>query len=394
MSTNASVQPGPLAGITVVDLTRALAGPYATLLLADLGARVIKVETPDGGDQSRTFPPFLGTRSVYFSSINRDKESIALDLKHPHDLEVFWQLLAGADVLVENFRPGVMRKLGCDWDAVHKRHPRLVMASISGFGQDGPYASRTAYDMVAQAMGGIMSITGVDGGGPARVGVSIGDLAAGLFAALGIEAALLERARSGSGSYVDVSMLDCQVALLENAIARHLATGEEPRRLGSRHPTITPFDVYRAQDDFMAVCVGTESQFRKLMHIIDRPALADDPRFGSIEARNQHETELKRELDAALACMPRAHWLAQMEEAGIPGGPINSVRDVVNDPQVRLRGMILDIDDPEAGRLSLAATPLKISTQPRERKHRAAPALDADREALLREFCGVARSTK
>lgn len=390
---HAHTQPGPLAGITVIDLTRALAGPYATLQLADLGARVIKVETPNGGDDSRHFPPFIGDKSLYFSSINRDKESIALDLKTQADRVVFEQLLERADVLVENFRPGVMARLGFDWATLTKRHPRLVMASISGFGQDGPYAHRTAYDVVAQAMGGIMSITGEEDGPPARVGVSLGDLAAGLFATLGIQAALIERQRSGKGAQVDVSMLDCQVALLENAVARHLSTGERPTRLGSRHPTITPFAVYKAQDDFMAVCVGTEAQFRGLMAIIGSPELAEDERYKSIAARNDNQREFKEMLETALQTAPRAHWLRLMEEAGVPGGPVNSVADVVRDPQVEHRGMILEVEDPDVGPLKLAATPLKFSTQPRRRSHRPAPALDADRVRLLAELLQSGTST-
>jgi CoA:oxalate CoA-transferase len=239
--------PGPLAGILVVDLTRVLAGPFCTLVLADLGARVVKVESPDG-DDARRIGPFVAGRSAYFASLNRGKQSIALDLRAEADRSVFEALVARADVLVENFRPGVMKRLGYGWEALHVRHPRLVAASVSGFGQTGPYAARPAYDVVVQGMGGIMSLTGHPGAPPTRVGTSSGDITAGLFAAIGIQAALVERARSGEGRFVDVAMLDCQVATLENAIARYQATGQVPGPLGSRHPSIAPFQALATRD--------------------------------------------------------------------------------------------------------------------------------------------------
>ncbi|MGG5823457.1 CaiB/BaiF CoA transferase family protein [Falsiroseomonas sp. HW251] len=371
---------GPLSGVVVVDLTRALAGPYATMLLADLGARVIKVESPAGGDDARAFPPFVEDRSLYFASVNRDKESIALHLKDEADRAVLDRLITRADVLVENFRPGVMARLGYGWEVLRGRHPGLVMASISGFGQTGPYAARTAYDMVAQAMGGIMSITGEEGGEPARVGISIGDIAAGLFASVGILAALRQRERTGVGSLVDIAMLDCQAALLENAIARHLAIGETPGRIGARHPSITPFGLFQAQDGHLAICVGNKAQFAALARAIGRPGMATDPRYASMPLRNAHHAELKQELDAVLGTAPRAHWLALFEAAGIPGGPLNDVADLVADPQIAARGMIVET---EGERTRLAAMPVRVSTQQR-RRPRPAPRLDADREAVLR----------
>ncbi|MDP9074649.1 MAG: CoA transferase, partial [Actinomycetota bacterium] len=230
---------GPLAGVTVVDLSRVLAGPYCTMILADLGARVIKVEQPEVGDHARHLGPFVNGRSAYFASINRGKESIALDLAGAADRSLFERLLGHADVLVENFKPGTLDRLGYGWETLHRTWPRVVVASLSGFGQTGPYSARPAYDMVAQAMGGIMSVTGPPGGEPTRVGSSIGDLAASLFCAVGVISALYERTSSGVGRWVDVAMLDCQVALLENALARYTATGEVPGPLGGRHPSIT-----------------------------------------------------------------------------------------------------------------------------------------------------------
>src|SRR3990172_4313677 len=239
---------GPLTGVTVIDLTRVLAGPYCTMILADLGARVIKVEMPGRGDDARQIGPFVGNRSAYFMSLNRGKESIALDLKRDEDRQLFDGLLARADILIENYRGGTLEKLGYGWERLHERFPRLIYAATSGFGQTGPYASRPAYDMVVQAMGGIMSLTGHPGGPPTRVGTSIGDIAAGLFTAVGINAALYHRAQTGQGLMIDVGMMDCQLAILENAIARYAPTRTVPGPIGSRHPSITPFEAFATVD--------------------------------------------------------------------------------------------------------------------------------------------------
>lgn len=383
--TASSAASSPLHGLIVVDLTRALSGPYCTLQLAELGARVIKVENPEGGDDTRSFPPYKDGRSIYFMSVNRNKESIALDLKNPVDRPVFEQLIQTADVLVENFRPGVMARLGYDWNTLKERYPRLVMASISGFGQDGPYRERAAYDMVAQAMGGIMSITGYPETGPTRVGVSIGDLAAGLFATIGIQAALHERHRTGKGNFVDVAMMDCQLSLLENAIARHLATEELPGRIGSRHPTITPFDAFEARDGHMAVCVGTEAQFVKLAQIVGRPDFTTDPRFSSIQLRNANEKALKAELETVFRTRSRNDWLALFEDQGVPCGPINDIADLVQDAQVEARRMIVTTED-ETGTMSFAAMPYKLASMPSTKQAMAAPALDAQREIIFRQL--------
>src|SRR5216683_3408270 len=297
---------GPLAGIVVVDLTRVLAGPFCTLVLADLGARVVKVERPGSGDDARAIGPFVHGASAYFASVNRGKESVALDLSLEADLATLHRLLAGADVLIENFRPGVMDRLGLGWEAVHARHPGLVYASVSGFGQTGPYAGRPAYDMVAQAMGGIMSITGHPGGEPTRVGTSVGDITAGLFTAVGILAALHDRAGSGGGRRVDVAMLDCQVAILENALARYAATGVAPGPLGSRHPSITPFGVFRAADGHLVLAAGNDALFARLCSVLAVPDVAADPRFASNELRTVHHAELRAALESALGHSPVA----------------------------------------------------------------------------------------
>jgi CoA:oxalate CoA-transferase len=295
---------GPLAGVTVVDLTRVLAGPYCTLILADLGARVVKVELPGSGDDARRIGPFVENRSAYFASVNRGKESIALDLKDAADREVFERLLARADVLVENFRPGTMEKLGYGWETLHDRHPGLIYAAASGFGHTGPYADRPAYDLVAQAMGGIMSVTGHPGAPPTRVGTSIGDIAAGLFTAVGVNAALLHREREGHGLKIDVAMLDCQLAILENAVARYLATGQAPGPIGARHPSITPFDAFATGNGYVVVAGGNDALFGKLCDVLDRPELREDPRFATNDGRTDHEAELKAEIEAALGKDP------------------------------------------------------------------------------------------
>lgn len=376
----------PLAGLTVVDLTRVLSGPYCTMMLADLGARVIKIEHPDGGDDSRQVGPFVDGESAYFASINRNKESIALDLKQPDDRKVLEKMLETADVLVENFRAGVMEKLGYTWETLHTRYPRLVFASISGFGQTGPYRSRPAYDMVVQAMGGLMSVTGEVGGNPARVGVSIGDIGAGLYATIGIQSALLKRAATGLGERVDISMLDCQVALLENPIARYSATGGVPKPLGTRHPSITPFDMFATRDGFIVIAVGNDALFATLCAALGREEWARDPRFATVPARNEHHAVLKAALEARLADATTAEWEAALEAAGVPHGPLNGVPELVENPHVAARGMLLDIGIGDGKALRVAGNPVKIGTTAMLSGVRNPPALDQDRERLLAEF--------
>jgi len=376
--------PGPLAGTTVVDLTRVLAGPYCTLLLADLGARVIKVEIPERGDDARHIGPFVEGKSAYFASVNRGKESIALDLKDRADRAVFEKLLTGADVLVENFRAGTMERLGYGWEGLHARYPRLVYAAASGFGHTGPYAGRPAYDLVAQALGGIMSVTGQPGGSPTRVGTSIGDIAAGLFTALGVASALLHRDRCGEGTKVDVAMLDCQVAILENAIARYLATGEVPGPIGARHPSITPFDAFETSDGHLVLAVGNDALFQKLCEVIERPDLANDARFGTNPERTEHQAALKADLERTLRSETTRTWLERLSLAGIPSAPIHDVASLLADPQVAARNMIVETPDPDAGALRSAGNPIKLSGFPDPRVRPGAPDLDADGARIRR----------
>jgi len=387
---------GPLEGTLVVDLTRVLAGPYCTMQLADLGARVLKIERPGGGDDARRIGPFVDGHSAYFLSLNRGKESLALDLQAPRyesegqalramqDRALFERILARADVLVENFRPGAMQRLGYGWESLHARYPRLVYAAISGFGQTGPLATRPAYDLVVQAMGGIMSITGQPDAAPTRVGTSIGDIAAGLFGALGIVSALHHRDRTGEAIFVDVAMLDCQVAILENAIARFAATGEIPRPLGSRHPSITPFEVYPSGDGHLVVAAGNDALFRRLAVALELPSLLDDARFANNESRCQHVEPLREALSARLRERPTAEWIANLEAAGVPCGPLQNISEVLAHPQVRARNMVVGVDDPAFGAaFPVAGNPIKSPAFADPTTRPAAPALDEDRERIL-----------
>jgi CoA:oxalate CoA-transferase len=377
---------GPLAGILVVDLSRILAGPYCSLLLAELGARVIKVEPPGKGDDAREYGPFVRGKSAYFSSINRGKESIALDLKSAGDQRVFEALLAKADVLVENFRPGTMEKLGYGWERLHQRYPKLIYAAASGFGHTGPYSSHPAYDMVVQGLGGIMSITGHPGQAPVRIGMSIGDIGAGLYTAVAVNAALLHRERSGEATKVDIAMFDCQLALLENAIMRYTVTGQVPGPLGARHPSITPFEALSTADGAMIVAAGNDGLFLKLCDALGRKDLAAAPEYKTNDLRNQNQAALKDALETELRQKPTAAWLAILGSAGIPCGPINTVAEALEHPQVGARNMMVTVDDPVSGPLKLAGNPLKLSAFADPPTRPPAPELDGDRDTLLREL--------
>lgn len=376
---------GPLAGITVVDLTRVLAGPYCTMVLCDLGARVIKVEAP-GGDDARQFGPFVDGESAYFASLNRGKESIALDLKAEADRAVFEKLLAKADVVVENFRPGAMERLGYGWDSLHARFPKLIYAAASGFGHSGPYSQRPAYDLVVQAMGGIMSLTGEPGRTPARVGTSVGDITAGMFTAIGINAALFHRSQTGQGMKIDVSMLDGQVAILENALARYFATGQVPGPMGTRHPSITPFEAFASADGYIVVAAGNDGLFARLCQTIGCEGLPKDPRFDTNPHRTTNVDALKVELEKALTKRPTAEWLDVLEAAGIPCGPINSVDKVVADPQVAARTMVVSAEGASGTRLRMAGNPIKMSAFADSAERPRVPKLDGDRQHILADF--------
>ena len=381
---------GPLDGIIVLDLTRVLAGPYCTLLLSDLGARVIKVERPGGGDDSRQIGPFIDGESAYFLSLNRGKQSIALDLRdvpeNAADRRSFERLLERADVLVENYRPGTLERFGYGWETLHARYPRLIYAAASGFGHTGPYSRRPAYDMVVQGMGGIMSLTGTPDGPPTRVGSSIGDITAGLFTAVGVNAALFDRTRTGRGQMIDVAMLDCQVAILENAIARYQATGDVPTPLGARHPSIAPFDAFGTRDGYVIIAAGNDGLFATLCRTLDRADLLERDEFASNDARTQNHDALRAELEASLGKRTTAEWLERLTAADVPCGPINDIAQVLSDPQIRARNMLVRVVQGADQEVEIAGNPIKLSGSEDPTTRPPAPRLDADRAQLVREF--------
>ncbi len=382
---------GPLSGITILDLTHVLAGPYASMTLADLGARVIKVERPGIGDDTRAFPPFKDGESAYFATINHGKESIALDLKAEGDKAIFDDLLARSDVVLENYRPGVMERMGYGWETLHARHPRLIYGAVSGFGHTGPEAQKPAYDMVVQARGGVMSITGERDRDPVRVGASIGDIVAGMFLAQGVLAALLETRETGLGQKVDISMLDSQLALLEHAIALTSVTGEPPRPSGARHPSITPFETFHAMDGLFVIAAGNDALFAKLCDALQLP-LASDARFATNPARCDNARLLKRLIEAVTLGESKAHWIGVLTDAGIPTGPIQNVKEVMQDPQILARNMVVDVLD-EAGkpRYTAAGNPIKMSNLPDPETRGPAPALDGNRAQILAWLDGSKR---
>ena len=372
---------GALSDIKVLDLTRVLAGPYATMLLADLGAEIIKIEQPEKGDDSRAFGPYKNGESAYFMSINRNKESITLNLKAPEGKEILKELVKQVDILVENFRPGTMEKLGLGYDVLKEINPRLIYASSTGYGQTGPYSQRPAYDAVVQAMGGIMSITGQPDGVPTRVGTSIGDITAGLFCAAGILAALHERERSGVGQMVDVAMLDCQVAILENAISRFEFTGEIPHPIGNRHPSIVPFEPFDTLTTPIMLAAGNDRLWVTLCGLMELD-LADDPRFKTNPLRNENYTALRPILAERFMTKTAEEWQQMFDDAGIPCGPINTVDKVVTNEQVVAREMILELEHPTAGATRIPGIPIKLSRTPGEIRL-PAPVLGAETEKIL-----------
>jgi crotonobetainyl-CoA:carnitine CoA-transferase CaiB-like acyl-CoA transferase len=375
----------PLDDLMVVDLTRALAGPYGTMMLADLGARVIKVETPDGGDDTRGWgPPFYNGESAYFLSINRNKQSLTLNLKDPRGRDLLLRLLRGADVLVENFRPGAMDRLGLGYAAVHEIAPRLVYCSISGFGQTGAYRERAAYDLIVQGMGGIMGITGEPDGAPMRVGVAIADICAGMFAAYGILAALRVRERTGLGQWVDAAMLDGQVAWMTYMAANYFATGENPPRVGSAHLNLVPYQPFATRDGFVNVAVGSEGLWQKFCQALEIP-IAGDPRFATNADRVANRAALLDLLVPVFARRTTAEWAECLLRGGVPAGPIYRMNEVMEDPQVRHREMVVEVEHPNAGRIRVNGVPLKFSDTPGGVVS-PPPVLGEHSEAVLREI--------
>ena len=380
----------PLDGLKVVELARVLAGPWAGQVLADLGASVVKVESLDGDDTRRWGPPSIdnpdGSRdAAYFHSTNRGKRSIALDLSRPEGAAIVRRLAADADVLIENFKVGGLKKFGLDFDRLHQLNPRLVYCSITGFGQSGPYASRAGYDFVIQGLGGIMDLTGDPEGEPQKTGVAFADLFTGLYTVIAIEAALVHRERTGAGQWIDMALLDTQVAVLANQGLNYLASGEPPRRLGNAHPNIVPYQVFPVADGAITIAVGNASQFRNCVAVLGLGELADDPLFSTNEGRVENRQALVRHMSLATVRFTRASLLAALESAGVPAGPINTVAEVFADPQVVHRGMRIDIPRPDGSRVPAVRTPILMS-EARLAYERASPRVGEHTADILAEL--------
>ena len=381
---------GPLDGIRILDLTQVLFGPFATMLLSDLGAEVIKIERPEVGDIARGNGPVVRGVSTYFLSLNRGKKSVTLNLATEPGVEVLLKLVKSADVLVENFKPGTMEKLDLSYEKVREYNPGIVYVAGSGFGQYGPYAGKPAFDVIVQAMGGILSITGEEGGPPVRPGVSYGDITAGLFLCVATLAALQERHVSGEGQFVDISMLDCQVTAQENAFVRYLNTGEIPHALGTRHPVMTPFQAFQTKDGYIAVALrgGIKDQWPLFCAAIDRVDIIDDPRFEDGWTRTQNYSVLEPILTDAMKTRTTQEWVKELEQAGIPCGPVNNIEQAAGDPQINARDMFIEVKHPEAGKFRVVNTPFKFSRTP-YKVEKASPDLGQHTQDVLSRLLGM-----
>jgi crotonobetainyl-CoA:carnitine CoA-transferase CaiB-like acyl-CoA transferase len=387
---------GALSHLKVLDLSRVLAGPWASQILADLGADVIKIERPGAGDDTRAWgPPWVQDpqwgdvkQSAYFVSANRNKRSVAIDLTNVEGQKIVAALARQCDVVLENFKVGGLKAYGLNYESLAKINPRIVYCSITGFGQDGPYASRPGYDFLIQGMGGLMSITGradgEPGAGPVKVGVALTDILTGLYATVGIQAALAHRDRTGEGQHVDVALLDVQVACLANQAMNFLASGKQPLRLGNAHPNIVPYQDFETSDGYIIVTVGNDAQFRRFCGAFGMPELANDPRFATNTARLASRDELIAIIGSQLRKLPSAHWLSTLEALSVPCGPINGMRDVFSDPHVLHRGMKIPLPNGVEGSTSILGSPLNLSKTPVEYRT-APPVLGADTQSVLRD---------
>jgi crotonobetainyl-CoA:carnitine CoA-transferase CaiB-like acyl-CoA transferase len=376
----------PLEGFTVLDLTRVLSGPYCTMHLADMGARVIKIEQPGRGDDTRGFgPPFLQGESTYFLSVNRNKESVTLDFKHSEGRALLDRLIAQSDVVVENFRPGALAKLGLDYATLADRHPRLIYCSISGFGQTGPRSTEAGYDAMIQAEGGLMSLTGDGDGPPYRLGVAIADLVSGILAANGITLALLARERTGRGQQVDISLLDSVATLLTYQAGIYFATGTPPPRLGNRHPTIAPYEVFAASDGDFVLAVANDDLWRRFCQVAD---IEPDDRFATNPQRVQRYDELRPLVADRLGRRTRQDWLTRLGAAGVPCGLVRDLGELFADPQVAAREMVAEIEHRTIGPLRMLGVPIKLSDTPGAVRT-APPTLGEHTDAVLRKDLGL-----
>jgi len=379
---------GPLTGTTVLDLTRVLSGPYCTMMLADLGARVIKIEQPRGGDDTRHWgPPFLGTESAYFLSINRNKESVTLDFKHARGRALLDQLIAMSDVVVENFRPGTLARLGLDYAALAPKYPRLVYCSVSGYGHTGPRSQEPGYDAVLQGEGGLMSLTGAPDVPPVRVGVAVADIVTGIFACQGISAALYARERTGRGQQVDIAMLDTVAAMLTYQAGIYFATGQPPQRMGNRHPTIVPYETFTAADGEFVLAVGTDEQWRKFCEVA---ALDAGDRFATNRERVTGYAELRPLIAARVRTQTRSYWIERLGQAGVPCGSVRDLHEVFTDPQIAARTMVVSMSHPTAGDIRVLGSPLKLSDTPATQRT-PPPTLGQHTESVLQGDLGLTR---
>jgi crotonobetainyl-CoA:carnitine CoA-transferase CaiB-like acyl-CoA transferase len=379
---------GPLTGTTVLDLTRVLSGPYCTMMLADLGARVIKIEQPRGGDDTRHWgPPFLGTESAYFLSINRNKESVTLDFKHARGRALLDQLIAMSDVVVENFRPGTLARLGLDYATLAPKYPRLIHCSVSGYGHTGPRSQEPGYDAVLQGEGGLMSLTGAPDVPPVRVGVAVADIVTGIFACQGISAALYARERTGRGQQVDIAMLDTVAAMLTYQAGIYFATGQPPQRMGNRHPTIVPYETFTASDGEFVLAVGTDEQWRKFCEVA---ALDAGDRFATNRERVTGYAELRPVIAARVHTQTRSYWIERLGQAGVPCGSVRDLHEVFTDPQIAARSMVVPMSHPTAGDIRVLGSPLKLSDTPATQRT-PPPTLGQHTESVLQRDLGLTR---
>ncbi|MGO4328949.1 CaiB/BaiF CoA transferase family protein [Cupriavidus sp. 2TAF22] len=392
---------GALSHLRVLDLSRVLAGPWASQILADLGAEVIKVERPDTGDDTRSWgPPWVSSpewsnnerQSAYFAGANRNKQSVAVDLSHPRGQAMVQALAEHCDVVVENFKVGGLKQYGLDYESLREINPRIVYCSITGFGQTGPYSHRPGYDFLVQGMGGLMSITGRPDGepgeGPLKVGVALTDIMTGLYATIGILAALAHRETSGRGQYVDAALLDVQVACLANQAMNFLASGAQPPRLGNGHPNIVPYQDFSTADGHIIITVGNEGQFARLCEVLGQPLWTQDPRFASNSARIANRAVLIPLIQAVIDTRESQHWLERLEASGVPCGPINTLQDVFADPHVIHRGMTVALDNADGSQVSVVASPIRLSATPVEYRS-APPNLGSSTAAVLKELLKI-----
>jgi crotonobetainyl-CoA:carnitine CoA-transferase CaiB-like acyl-CoA transferase len=372
-----------LSDVVVIDLSRVLAGPYCTQILGDLGATVIKIEQPGKGDDTRQFgPPYIAGESAYYLGLNRNKQSITLDFSTADGKQRLLDLLRTATVLVENFRPGTLARQGLGYEELHILNPGLIYCSISGYGQNGPYASRPGYDFVAQAESGLMAVTGEIDGEPQRVGVPVADVSAGMFACMSILAALHVRDRTGLGQFIDISLLEAAISLLSNVSSNHLISGEEAERYGNGHPNIVPYQAFRTHNGYIVVACGNDRLYQKLCHLLGRDDLATDERFATNPQRVRNRQQLVPVLQVLFEQGDTDDWLDELRAAGIPCGAINSISQVFRDPHIQARGLVWECEHPSAGTIKLSGSPIRLSETP-TRLYKAPPLLGEDNDRFL-----------